>query len=100
MATLKLYDGADEFRMEIIGKFAGHCVDDAADAWRSALSELRRKITVDISRLNGFDAAGRKLLTEMHQHGTNFGAGTPLSLVFLSEIMKASRHTPEVLSNS
>ena len=92
MATLKIRDWADEFRIEIIGRFAGSCTAEAATEWHNALSEASpRRIVVDITRLSSYDAAGRQLLTNMHHHGTTIAAGTPLSLVFLHEIANSSK---------
>lgn len=93
MATLKIRDWADEFRIEIIGRFAGSSTTEAANEWQRVLSEASpRRIVVDITRLSGYDAAGRQLLAHMHNHGTTIAAGTPLSLVFLHEIT----HTPKL----
>src|SRR3954447_8721231 len=92
MATLKIRDLADEFRIEIIGRFAGTSVTEAANEWQRALSVVSlRRVVVDITRLSGYDTAGRQLLVHMHNHGTTIAAGTPLSLVFLHEIT----HTPK-----
>ena len=93
MATLKIRDWADEFRIEIIGRFAGSSTAEAANEWQRVLSEASpRRIVVDITRLSGYDTAGRQLLADMHNHGTTIAAGTPLSLVFLHEIT----HTPKL----
>ncbi len=93
MATLKIRDWADEFRIEIIGRFAGSSTIEAASEWERALSESSpRRLIVDITRLSGYDAAGRQLLAHMYNHGTTIAAGTPLSLVFLHEIT----HTPKL----
>lgn len=93
MATITIHDRAEEFRIEIVGKFAGDVVDDAAAHWKSALRETPpRRFTVDISRLSGYDYAGCKLLSKMYHHGAQFAAATPLSLVFLSEISLPLRH--------
>src|SRR5947209_5095922 len=93
MATVKVRDWADEFRIEIIGRFAGSSTTEAAYEWQRALSKpSRRRVVVDITRLSGYDTAGRQLLADMHNHGTTIAAATPLSLVFLSEIT----HTPKL----
>jgi hypothetical protein len=93
MATLKIRDWADEFRIEIIGRFAGSCTTEAANEWQRALSEASpRRVVVDITRLSGYDTTGRQLLSYMHNHGTTIAAGTPLSLVFLHEIT----HNPKL----
>lgn len=98
MATITIHDRAEEFRIEIIGKFAGDVVDDAAAHWKSALRETPpRRFTVDISRLNGYDYAGCKLLSKMYHHGAQFAAATPLSLVFLSEISLPLRRKPALV---
>lgn len=98
LATVKVYDRADEFRIELIGRFAGDCVEEIANTWKSALTETSpRRFTVDISRLSSYDAAGRTLLHEMQQHGMQFAAGTPQSLVFLGEISTPLRRGPALL---
>jgi ABC-type transporter Mla MlaB component len=95
VATLKFRDWADEFRIEIIGRFAGSCTTEAANEWQRALSEASaRRVVVDITRLSGYDTAGRQLLAHMHNHGTTIAAGTPLSLVFLNEITHSPKLDP------
>ena len=95
MSTYKIYDRADEYRIEIIGRFVGPCVEDVQQCWEHALSEpTARILTVDISRVTGFEQPGRKLLRQMHQHGTKFAASTPRALVFLNEITTPERRGP------
>jgi hypothetical protein len=95
MATLKIRDWADEFRIEIIGRFAGSCTTEAANEWQQALSKASpRRVVVDITRLSSYDTAGRQLLAQMHNHGTTIAAGTPLSLVFLHEITDTPKLDP------
>jgi hypothetical protein len=95
MATLKIRDWADEFRIEIIGRFAGSSTTEAATEWQRALSKASpRRVVVDITRLSGYDTAGRQLLADMHNHGTTIAAGTPLSLVFLHEITNTPKLEP------
>jgi hypothetical protein len=87
VGTIKVHDGADEFRIEIEGQFAGDCVKDAQAKWSSALLETApRRVMVDISRLTGWDGPGHRTLSSMYRHGTQFAAGTPSALVFLGEI--------------
>lgn len=82
-----MYDRADEFRFEILGKFAGSCVHDVAVEWTAQLPEsFHRKFTVDISGMTGYDNSGRKLLRDMHRHGAQFACATPQSLTFFGEI--------------
>jgi hypothetical protein len=92
VATFRILDRADEFRIEIVGRFAGDGVQDVRQVWEEALSDTsQRRLSVDISRLSGYDSIGRKLLAEMYRHGTDFAARTPSSLVFLSEIASTPR---------
>jgi hypothetical protein len=98
VATFKIFDRADEFRIEIIGRFAGEAVSEIRNSWERALCDTApRRLSVDISRLSGYDAAGRKLLSEMNRHGTEFAARTPSSLVFLDEISSLLRNPPTVI---
>ena len=103
MPVIKTQDRADEFRISIQGRLAGESVRDVERIWSAALAEnLPRNIRVDISLLTGYDAAGGKLLRDLSQHGTDFSAGTPGSLVFLAEITaprrKAMAIAPERLA--
>ena len=98
MATLKIYDRANEFRAELVGRFAGACVDELRTTWQEALRKaLGRGFTVDLGRMSGWDAEGRKLLRDMYQHGTQFAAGSAESLVFLREISAPSRRGPRLV---
>jgi len=98
VSTIQTYDGADEFRIEIVGRFQGQSVDDVARMWRTALRETRpRKCIIDISRINGYDVAGCRLLRDMYHHGTQIAAGTPQSLVYLSEISTPRRRGPALV---
>jgi ABC-type transporter Mla MlaB component len=96
--TVKIHDRADEFRIELIGKFSGDVVEEVASSWKGALADtFPRKCTVDISRLSGYDATGRKLLRDMYQHGTQFAAGNPVALAFLNEISTNERKRPALV---
>ena len=98
VATYKYFDRADEFRIEIIGRFAGDGVPEVRQAWEEALCEtMPRRFCIDISRLSGYDAKGRKLLAEMYRHGAEIAARTPSSLVFLDEIANTPRRPAELL---
>lgn len=98
MPTIKIFDRANEFRIQIVGRFQGESVTDVAHAWRDAMrAPGGRKCTVDISRLSGYDPAGCNLLRDMYQHGTQIAAGTPLSLVFLNEISTRRRRGPALV---
>ena|SRR5579875_1490582 len=98
VAIVKVPDRADEFRIEVSGRFAGECVDEIAQTWKAALRDSGRRFTVDISRLSSYDYAGRKLLHEMYRHGTQIAARTPASLVFLNEISTPPRRGPTLVA--
>ena len=92
MATYKIFDLADEFRIEVVGRLTGEAADTIRRVWEEALKETTpRRVSIDISRLSGYDASGRKLLAEMYRHGLEFAARTPSSLVFLNEIANTPR---------
>jgi ABC-type transporter Mla MlaB component len=92
VATYKIFDWADEFRIEIVGRFTSDGVPEVRRSWEQALKDMAsRRLSVDISRLSGYDPSGRRLLAEMYRHGTDFAARTPSSLVFLSEIANTPR---------
>jgi ABC-type transporter Mla MlaB component len=98
MATIKIYDGASEFRIEIAGRFQAESVNEVGQMWRRAMAEARpRKCIIDISRISGYDSAGCKLLRDMYHHGTQISAGTPLSLVFFNEISAPRRRGPALV---
>lgn len=98
VSTIKTYDGADEFRIEIMGRFQGQSVNEVARMWRTALGETRpRKCIIDISRISGYDTAGCTLLRDIYHHGTQIAAGTPQSLVYLSEISIPRRRGPALV---
>jgi hypothetical protein len=99
VATFKIFDRADEFRIEIVGRFAGEGIEEVRRSWQQALAETdRRRLSVDISRLSGYDMSGRKLLAEMYRHGTEFAARTASSLVFLNEISNTPRATGTLIT--
>lgn len=86
MFSMRVQDRANEFRILIEGKLAGEGVRRIADTWAAALGEaLPRRIVVDITEITGCDSEGRKLLRDMHVHGTDLAAKTPASLALLAE---------------
>ena len=93
--TLTYLYEANEFRMEIVGQFCGPCVAEAEARWTKVLSESSAsRVTIDISRLAGYENPGRTLLRRMHQHGATIAAANPRSLIFLAEITTPKRLGP------
>jgi hypothetical protein len=87
VVSIILRDNADEFRVEIVGRFSGTVVDDVLYLWKSVVKGGNsRRFTIDITQLTGYDFVGCSLLTDMQKYGVHISAGSALSLVFLSEI--------------
>jgi ABC-type transporter Mla MlaB component len=98
MGTIRTYDGADQVRVEVIGRFAGDIVPEVENCWKEVMAKsVARTFTIDISRLTGYDSAGRALLTEMNRRGVNIAAKTPSSLGFLQEISIQPRRAPALV---
>ena len=98
MGTIEVFDEADRFRIEIVGRLAGEVVDQVAVAWSDALRETTpRSFTVDISQLNGYDRAGFRLLREIYRHGTHIAARNADALAFLNEISSPERPGPRLI---
>jgi hypothetical protein len=92
VVNINIRDNADEFRVEIAGRFAGGVVDDVLYIWKTVLLESdSRRFTIDITQLTGYDFAGCSLLSDMQRYGTHICAASPLSLVFLNEISSPPR---------
>ena len=101
MRNIRIIDQAGQFRIEIEGRFAGDSVVEAESCWKNALREgSSRSFTVDISQLSGYDAAGSRLLREMHRHGTLMAARNPRALAFLSEISAPEETGPTLIYRS
>ncbi len=87
MGSIKIIDLAEQFRIEIEGRFSGDAVSEAARHWERALSQLNpRRVIIDISQLSGYDLEGSRLLRQMYRHGTHLSARNARALAFLDEI--------------
>jgi hypothetical protein len=101
LADIKVFDQANEFRIEIEGRFAGEVVDYVNDLWETALGESSpRRFSVDISGLTGYDVTGCRLLRDIYRHGTYISARNAASLAFLSEISSPTLGRPALVSSS
>jgi ABC-type transporter Mla MlaB component len=69
------------------GKLAGPWVKELADCWRD-LSRDREcsAVCIDLSAVTFIDAAGKSLLTAMHQHGAELVASGCLMKAIVAEI--------------
>jgi hypothetical protein len=87
VGNIKIFDLAEQFRIEIEGRFSGEIVPKVAECWHKALSELNpRRVIIDISQLSGYDPEGSRLLRQMYRHGTHLSARNARALAFLDEI--------------
>lgn len=101
MGTIRILDLAEQFRIEIEGRFAGDVVAEAAQHWQQALSEPNpRRLTVDISQLSGYDVEGSALLRRMYRHGAYLSARNARALVFLDEIASHKLPGPTLVYKS
>jgi ABC-type transporter Mla MlaB component len=87
MDILRIQEKAEEVRVEVEGTLRGDLVVQLLSAWQECQSRMFwRRFAVDISKLQGYDDAGRALLHEMYRCGTLFSAGTPSALEHLQRI--------------
>jgi hypothetical protein len=101
VVNINIRDNADEFRVEVTGRFAGSVVDDVLYLWKTVLLETNsRRFIIDISQLTGYDYAGCTLLRDMHLHGAHISASTSLSLVYLNEISGTRKLGPALVRKS
>jgi hypothetical protein len=103
MENLRVRDGSEEVRVEIVGFLSEHVAEDLDRTWKDSQSNLFwRRFVVDISGLTGYDLEGHELLHTLHRHGAIFVAPTPSSLDFLQEISsgKLMRPVPAAIRRS
>ena len=94
----KIYDEADQFRIELSGKFNGDPVVEVARRWKEALSEpSQRTFTVDISSLTAYDSAAGRLLRDMYRHGMQIAARNPEALAILNELSSPAKKGPALV---
>jgi len=86
--NLIFQDNATEFRVKIIGRFAGAAIARVRRLWRTVVKEGDRRFVIDISQMADYDSAGSSLLHDMFRYGVTIAAATPKSLVFLGEISR------------
>jgi len=98
LVSINIRDNGGEFRIEIAGRLAGSVVEDVLFAWSAAMRDnASRRIVVDITQLVGYDFQGRSLLMDMHRHGTQIGAASAQSLIFLNEISGTAKPGPALV---
>ena len=82
-------------RLVVEGKLAGACVGELERCWQATASnESPASILVDLSSVTFVDAAGKQLLTHMHEQGIRFAASGLLAKCLIQEI-KCSAGQPD-----
>jgi len=75
MLKITLHDTSDQLALKLEGRLAGVWVEELENCWRGAASNLRgRSLRVDLTAVDGVDAAGKYLLALMHNAGVRFTA--------------------------
>lgn len=88
--TIQKEAGGTTLKLE--GKLAGPWVDELKRCWQAASGEPGRgSITVRLLAVGFIDAAGRKLLAEMHGQGVKLEASECLTKATVAEIVGEGR---------
>jgi len=85
MLRIKVHQDDTICRLELAGRLAGLWVAETENVWRSAPPSAKQ-IEVDVREVTDFDAAGRELLTAMHQAGVRLIAEGVEMTALLEEI--------------
>jgi hypothetical protein len=74
-------------RLVVEGKLAAACVRELEKCWQAARPlESQGSILVDLTSVTFVDAAGKQLLTQMHEQGTRFLAAGLMTKFLIEEI--------------
>ena len=68
MLRITVHEDDGQYRLELAGKLAGPWVAETESVWRLATCS-GKEIEIDMRDVTGMDAAGRDLLSAMHQAG-------------------------------
>ena len=81
MMRIRVEDQTKTTTLYVEGKLAGDCVDELRRVWTSVLNDSPEKETViDLCAVRIVDAAGKKLLCQVHSWGTRLaGSGLCIS---------------------
>lgn len=99
MLKITIHDSPEIFRFQLEGKLAGAWVRELEQCWRTANSTTAgKRLVVDLTDTDFVDETGKRLLAEMHEHGANFVAVTPLISGVVAEISRTTRFLAVLLS--
>jgi ABC-type transporter Mla MlaB component len=75
MLRITVHDAPDQLGLKLEGKLAGVWVAELEDCWRAAALSLGdRPLCVDLTGVEGVDAAGMYLLALMYEFGARLNA--------------------------
>jgi ABC-type transporter Mla MlaB component len=87
LLRITVHDTPDQLGLKLEGKLAGVWVAELEDCWRAAAATLRgRALQVDLTGVEGVDAAGKYLLALMDRAGAHFIASGCLMSHLIREI--------------
>ena len=73
MLRITVHEAPDHVGLKLEGRLAGAWVAELEDSWRAAAPVLGgRPVRVDLTAVEGVDAAGKYLLALMHEAGARF----------------------------
>lgn len=81
-------DRSATLTMKLEGRIVGPWTDALQESWDS-LRQSRKNLVVDLRGVTHVDAAGRRILADIHrQTGASFLADTPLTKYFAEEAIR------------
>lgn len=96
MLRITVQETGTIWRLDLSGKLVGPWVAETANVWRLA-PRSGKQIEVDLKEVTGVDAAGRTLLTEMHEAGARLLAAGVANSALIADIthrLKARNASP------
>ena len=98
MLRITIHDAPDQLGLKLEGKLAGVWVAELEDCWLQAASILSgRPLSVDLTAVDGVDAAGKYLLALMYKGGARFVAPGCVMSHLVQEI---ARNWPGVVDDA
>jgi len=89
MLKITLENGLQPATIKLEGKLSGPWVDELARAWdKFAVEKPGTTLTVDLSGVTFIDAAGRKLLSSMVDHGAELRAAHLMTKYIVEQIQR------------
>jgi ABC-type transporter Mla MlaB component len=93
MLRINVHVNEAETILVVEGKLVGPWVTELASCWHESVADSAR-VVVKLTAVSFIDEAGRKLLVEMHQLGTEITAEECLTRSIIEKITGAVAHRP------